>query len=227
MRLSIIVVEDHDALREVTAGFLAELGYEVREAPDAETLDELMAQWPADVVVLDVNLPGEDGYSVCGRLRAARPALGIVMLTARTAGPDRVVGYEQGADVYLAKPTANEELAAAIHSLARRLKPGPDAADLRLDEARCEIQGPGGVVALTESEAVALRALALAPGRQLEHWQLMEALGLSADTEGKAALEVRMVRLRRKLGQAGVPEAALQAVRRVGYRLQVRVVLQG
>lgn len=220
MPLSILIVEDHDALREITVGFLAELGHEVRGAPDAETMDEILAVWSPDVMVLDVNLPGEDGHSVCSRLRQARPNVGIVMLTARASAGDRVAGYERGADVYLAKPTSNEELAAAIRSVARRVRPEPEHAAFSVREAGRSFTGPQGSVLLSEAELVVLRALALAPGRQLEHWQLMEALGLESDAEAKAALEVRLVRLRKKLAQAGAKDTMLLAIRGVGYRLQ-------
>ena len=225
MRLSILIVEDHDALREVTAHFLAELGHEVRGAPDAETMDEIMAQWTPDIVVLDVNLPGEDGHSACLRLRQARPALGIVMLTARTATGDRITGYDRGADVYLAKPTSNEELAAAIHSVARRVRPQEMRPQYQLREVSRSFTGPQGAVLLSEAELVMLRGLTTAPGRQLAHWQLMEALGLEPDADAKAALEVRVVRLRKKLSQAGAPDTLLQSVRGVGYRLQEVILI--
>lgn len=220
MRLSILIVEDHDALREITGDFLTEMGHEVRGAPDAETMDEILAHWTPDIVILDVNLPGEDGHSVCRRLRAVRPHLGIVMLTARAAAADRVAGYDGGADVYLAKPTAHEELAAVLQSLGRRIRPPDVAQALALSEEARELRGPDGAAPLSEAEMVVLRALSTAPGRQLAHWQLMEALGLEADAEAKAALEVRLVRLRKKMAQVGAPEAALQSIRGVGYRLQ-------
>jgi DNA-binding response OmpR family regulator len=227
MGLSILILEDHDALREVTAEFLRELGHEVRGAAEAESFDELMAAAPADVVVLDVNLPGESGHSVCRRMRLSRPDLGIIMLTARGSALDRVAGYELGADVYLAKPTSNEELAAAIASLARRLRPqAQEEARFELQESSRRLSGPAGDLVLSEAEVRLVRALAHAPGRQLAYWQLMEALGLEDATDAKAALEVRVVRLRRKLLELGAPDPAVHAVRRLGYRLVIPVVVR-
>lgn len=220
MRLSILIIEDHDALREITNTFLSDLGHEVRGVPDAESMDAVLAHWTPDIAILDVNLPGEDCHSVCNRLRATLPNLGIVMLTARAAVADRIAGYGVGADVYLAKPTSNEELGAAVSSLGRRVRTVESSATLVLDDARRELVGPRGMVALSESDRVVLRAMSLAPGRQVEHWQLLDLLGLEANAEGKATLEVRLVRLRKKLVEAGVPEAALQSIRGVGYRLQ-------
>ncbi len=224
-RLSVLIVEDHDALREVTVAFLAECGHEVRGAADAQEMDEVLSRWPAHIVVLDVNLPGEDGHSICKRLRGARPGLGILMLTARASAADRVAGYERGADVYLAKPTSNEELAAAIGSLGRRVRPQEVEPPYLLDEVARELSGSGGRVSLSEAEAILLRTLASAPGRQVEYWQLMDALGMSTEADAKAALEVRVVRLRKKLAHIGVPDGGLLSIRGQGYRLNVAVTI--
>lgn len=226
MRLSILIVEDHDALREVTGDFLNGLGHEVRGAADAEAMDEWLVTMKPDVVVLDVSLPGEDGYSVCARLRKAIPNLGILMLTARVAQEDRVRGYEGGADMYLLKPTSNEELAAAIHSLGRRVRPAELRPKLQLNQATRTLMGPLGEVALSDAECKILRALTLAPSRQVAYWQLMEFLGLADGDEAKSALEVRMVRLRKKLLQAGAGGSTLPSIRNVGYQLLEALVIQ-
>lgn len=220
--LSIIVVEDHDVLREVTVDFLAARGHDVRGAMDAEELDELMAESPADVVILDVNLPGESGFEICARLRAASERLGIIMLTALGESAHRIQGYDVGADIYLAKPTSQEELAAAVGSLARRASPGwaeGSVAGLTLVGSAGEVRGPSGQVMLTEAEVKMLRGLAMASKRQLEYWQLLELLGMDDDTSAKAALEVRITRLRQKLHQIGAPKPAIRAVRGLGYLL--------
>jgi len=222
--VSVIVVEDNDALREVTVLFLQSRGHRVRGAPDGETLDELLADSAADVVVLDINLPGEDGLSICRRLRAGSPRLGIILLTARTAPHQRVEGYDDGADIYLGKPTSNEELAAAVQGVARRAAdlgatlPGV-AVPLKLLSDTLQVQGVTSTQDLSDAEVKIVRGLNLAANRQMEHWQLLHLLGLKDDDEGKAALEVRIVRLRKKLVAAGAPEPAIKALRRVGYQL--------
>lgn len=219
--LSIVVVEDHDVLREVTVNFLTARGHDVRGAADGQELDELMALAPADVVVLDVNLPGESGFDICSRLRAASDRLGIILLTALGEATHRVQGYDRGADIYLGKPTSQEELAAAVSGLGRRALPvfGRDGNELVILAATSEVAGPTGRAALTESEVKLLRGLALAANRQLEYWQLLELLGMDDAASGKAALEVRITRLRQKMHQVGAPVPAIRAVRGLGYFL--------
>ncbi len=153
--LNIIVVEDHDDLREVTVEALQGLGHRVRGLACAEALDAALRAAPADLLVLDLNLPGEDGISLARRVRVVRPELGIIMVTVRAQVRDKIEGYGSGADLYLAKPTSIEELEAAIKALARRLPtkvpaapPGKAAGAAGglavLDQAgRCSASGPG------------------------------------------------------------------------------------
>lgn len=221
--LSIVVVEDHDALREVTVQTLAACGHQVHGVSDAEMLDEQLLRQAVDVVVLDVNLPGEDGISICRRLRESSPRLGIVMLTVRGHAVQRALGYETGADVYLVKPTSNQELVAAIQSVGRRAVGQSAEARIHLRSETFEVQGPLGRVELTGSEVQILRGLALSVKRELEYWQLMESLGMSGQGDAKSALEVRIVRLRKKLQGVGAPDACIKALRGVGYKLMVDV----
>lgn len=221
-RASVILVEDHDTLREVTVESLSAQGHSVRGAADADELDELLMRAPADVVILDVNLPGESGWSICARLRQGSPRIGIIMLTALGAEEHRVRGYSEGADIYLAKPTSQAELAAAVTNLARRSSIGSGGGDgqlLILDEAACRVIGPLGESVLTPAEVQILRGLALAAGRQLAYWQLLELVGAHQDAHAKAALEVRITRLRMKLSAVGAPAPSIRAVRRMGYQL--------
>ncbi len=120
--LNIIVVEDHDDLREVTVEALRGLGHEARGLACAEALDAALRAAPADLLVLDLNLPGEDGIHLARRVRSARPEIGIIMVTVREQVRSRIEGYASGADLYLTKPTSLEELEAAIGALARRLR---------------------------------------------------------------------------------------------------------
>lgn len=119
--MNIIVVEDHEALREVTVAALQDMSYTVQGIDSAEALPALLETFQANIMVLDLNLPGEDGISLAQRLRKAHPALGIIMVTARTDLSDKLAGYDSGADIYLTKPTSVEELGAAIQALSRRI----------------------------------------------------------------------------------------------------------
>jgi len=99
--LDIIVVEDHDLVRLELVDFLSGPGVQVRGADDGEVLETLLRQRHADILVVDLNLPGEDGLSLCRRMRQAFPEMGLVMLTARVMPSDKTAGYQSGADVYL------------------------------------------------------------------------------------------------------------------------------
>ncbi len=223
--LNVVVVEDHDVLREVTMDALRVQGYHVYGVDCAEALADLAVQ--PDLFIIDLNLPGEDGISLSSRLRAAQPQVGIIMTTARNSIAARVEGYASGADIYLTKPCSLEELLAAVRSLARRLFERNESAKswlLRSDNQ--QLSGPGGIVALTASEFALLAGLSRAPGRQLETWQMIELLGKRLEEYSKANLEVQLVRLRKKLVQAGGDSSVLKAVRGQGYQLAVAMSIQ-
>ena len=140
--MKIIVVEDHEALREVTVAALQDMGHKVRGVDRAEALDEELPAFRPHLLILDLNLPGEDGVSLARRVRKAHPEIGIIMVTVRNQLGDKLTGYDSGADLYLTKPTSIEELAAAIQALSRRLvtwakdavQAGLDAGELRAAE---------------------------------------------------------------------------------------------
>jgi len=119
--VKIIVVEDHEALREVTVSALQDMGHKVRGIACAETLNQELQTDCPHVLILDLNLPGEDGISLARRVRKVHPEIGIIMVTARNQLGDKLTGYDSGADIYLTKPTSIEELSAAIQALSRRL----------------------------------------------------------------------------------------------------------
>jgi DNA-binding response OmpR family regulator len=221
-----MLVEDHDPLRELLSEHLRSRGHHVLAAPSAEAMDELYADRRIDIYLLDLNLPGEDGLSLSRRLRGAEPHCGIVMLTARDGLSDRVSGYSEGADAYLAKPVAVEELDAVIAALSRRVRPA-EAARLRLQTDSLRLFGPDGDCKLSAAECTLLAGLARAPDRTLEVWQLIELLGKSIEQYRKASLEVHIVRLRAKLTQVGGPRDCIVALRGKGYRLATPISLQG
>lgn len=223
--LKILVVEDFDVLREATVRMFAAHGHLAAGADCAEALDEELAGRHFDIFVIDLNLPGEDGLSLAQRVRAAHPLAGIVMVTARTTAIDAVSGYSVGADTYLPKPVEPDVLLAAVEALGRRLHaaaaPPVEAAALVLDEGARQLRGTRDEVSLTTDEVRLLTSLARATRHQLENWQLMAALGLDPETYSKSALEVRLLRLRRKLVQVGAEPVCLRAVRGAGYALNV------
>lgn len=220
--LNIVVVEDHHALRELIVEALAAYGHRVLGVDCAEALQEIFAGQHMDILVLDLNLPGEDGLSVARRLRQMQPGLGIIILTARSQMEERLAGYESGADHYLGKPVLMQELGAVVMALGQRIKGSAAmATGLRLHMGSLVLSGGGREVMLTAQEAGLLSALARAPGQRLENWQLLEQLGLS----DKVLLEPHVSRLRSKFAEVGVPNNAIKAIRQYGYQLCTALTL--
>lgn len=224
-KISILVLEDHDALRRVTVKGLEANGHQVFSAAYPEEMDEIMAQSRIDVLLLDLNLPGEDGLSICRRLRQSSPHLGIVMLTARITSQDRIQGYLDGADVYLTKPASLEEVEAAVQSVARRQSVSDIQAPWVLNQGAMTLCSPTIEEKLTDAEVNVIRALALSPHRMLETWQLLEILGLTQVQDPKAALEMRIARLRKRFSSLGT-DRAIVAIRMTGYQLAIPILVK-
>lgn len=222
-RLKILVVEDNEELREVTVDVLRRDGHLVHGAESAEAVPEHAGN--IDLMVVDLNLPGESGYSLARRIRTAQPSIGIIMLTARSSPNDKQQGYRCGADIYMSKPISNEELCAAVASLGRRLNPSLAFQALQLSPAMFSVKGPADRVALGVQELAMLVAFTRATDQRLENWQLIELLRKSDARDPKAALELQIVRLRKKLQQAGADLPAIQSIRGWGYQLCVPLVL--
>ena len=224
-KLNITVVEDHDALRAVTIEALRQQGHKVQGIACAEAIDDEGAIAPSDLFIIDLNLPGEDGLSLSKRIRRGNPRAGIIMATGRTQVDDRIAGYENGADVYLSKPVEMQELLAAVTAVSRRAelwrsRPQSEGEEgFHVDTRSLTLSGPGGTTVISASELRMLIAFQTSYARQLEYWQLMELLGHSPDDFRKASLEVKIVRLRKKLVQVGADLGCLRAIRLVGYQL--------
>lgn len=228
--LNILVIEDHDLLRAVVVETLSAQGHRVSALESVEAMESQTVTDRYDIVVLDLQLPGEDGLSFARRLRRHQPDIGIIMMTARGLTHERCAGYESGADIYLTKPVEPEELCAAARAVGRRVRNGARPATPILDRQRMTLAGRDGVViSLSSLESRVLSAMVLAPGQRLENWQLVELLGKSVDAYSKAALELHIVRLRKKLGR--LPEAvshphSIQAIRGWGYQLCIPLIFE-
>lgn len=228
-KLNITVVEDHDALRAVTIEALRQQGHHVQGIACAEALDDEAASSPSDLFIIDLNLPGEDGLSLSRRIRRGNPRAGIIMATGRVNLDDRIAGYESGADVYLSKPVEMEELLAAVTAVSRRVemwqsRPEAEGQEgFAVDSRSLTLSGPKGSTVISASELKMLTAFSTSQGQQLEYWQLMELLGHSPDDFRKASLEVKVVRLRKKLVQVGAEQGCLRSIRLIGYQLCILV----
>jgi len=231
-QIRVALVEDDPLLRKEIHFHLKQQGFLVFAVQNGKSLDELLMTEPLDALVLDLSLPGEDGISIANRIRRSIPGMGIVMLTARTALPDRIRGYEAGADVYLSKPVAPEELTLTLLSLARRVKKVDETPAWTLDLRDRSIYGaePWQKAFLTNSERALLLALAQAPSHMLETDMICELLSQRTGTSdmGKRALESLVSRLRKKLESLSGPdtEPALKAVWGIGYQLCVPVIVK-
>lgn len=224
--LNILVVEDNDELREATVHVLQDEGHRVTGVDCAEAVPERIGT--VDLMLVDLNLPGEDGLALAARLRRTQPDIGLIMMTARRLPEDKKRGYDSGADIYLTKPISFEELSAAVAALARRIRPDRPAAGLRLHTGRLVLLGGDQVeVPVSSHEATLLAALMRAAEHRLESWQLIELLSKDELHNPKAALELQILRLRKKLQQAGAPHPSIQSIRGWGYQLCAPIQLAG
>jgi two-component system OmpR family response regulator len=238
--LRLIVVDDDAGIRELLAEYLTRQGMLVTAAADGSGMWRALAQGPTDLVVLDLNLPGTDGLSLCRQLRERAPSVAVIMLTARADPIDRVVGLELGADDYVPKPFEPRELAARIRNVLRRAQPGsprpgggPGAstraprlrfAGWTLDVAARQLLAPeGAVVMLTSGEFRLLRALVEQAGRVLSRDQLLNySQGRDASPFDRS-IDLHVSRLRAKLRDDARMPALLKTVRNEGYLLASEV----
>ena len=222
MPYRIVVVEDSQALNDLLCDALTKAGYTVDGFLDAESLSEFALIKDTDVIVLDIQLPGESGLDLARRLRRLMPNLGVLMLTARTTTMDRIDGYDSGADYYLPKPISPQELVRAVKSLlARKQQFGLDSPTERFKLSRKTLMLSSGdrSIKLSVGDAAILVALASAPDQQLEHWQIMDLLSKDGDTVNRASLDVRIYRLRVRLADFVSESYPIVSIRGVGYRL--------
>ena len=232
----LLVVDDDKEIRELLARFLTKNGFRVTAARDGVEMAGALAEWRIDLVVLDLMLPGEDGLTLCRKLRATS-TIPVIMLTAKGEEVDRIVGLEVGADDYLPKPFNPRELLARIRAILRRageaaLKPvAPGAArgsyrfaGFVLDPAARRLTGADGAeVALTAGEYDLLLALVERAGRVLNRDQILDL------TRGRVAgpfdrgVDIQISRLRHKIEEDPTKPVLIKTVRGGGYVLSVPV----
>jgi DNA-binding response OmpR family regulator len=219
----VLVVDDDVTVREVVVSYLRAAGHAVVEAADGGEALRAMRSEPADLLVLDLMMPGIDGLEVCRRLRTTSD-VPIIMLTALGAEVDRVVGLESGADDYVTKPFSPRELVLRVEALLRRVgeKARPETGsvtdgDLVVDSGRHEVSLDGGRVALTSREFDLLRFLVSNPGVAYSRDQLLQQVwGWSFGDQSTVTVHVR--RLREKVERDPRRPSRLVTVWGVGYR---------
>lgn len=229
-RLDKIVIVDDDArIRDLLRRFLAQEGYDVLLAEDARALQRITQRETVDLLVLDVMLPGENGLSICRRLRQAGDKTPIIMLTAKGEDVDRILGLEIGADDYLGKPFNPRELLARIHAVLRRRPvieaPGAPTAEQEVmrfgefsfDLAARQLSRNGQEIPLTTGEFAMLKALVRHPRQSLSRDKLAQ-LARGRDFEPfDRSLDVQISRLRKLIEVDPANPRIIQTVWGVGY----------
>ncbi|MGF2733883.1 response regulator [Marinobacter sp. DUT-1] len=229
-KASILVVDDDAAIRELLQEHLSRVGYDIRTAEDGERMRLLLAERPADLIVLDIMLPGDDGFTLCREIRE-HSQVPIIMLTASSDETDRVVGLEIGADDYLAKPFSARELQARVKALLRRARfaraenPRFILFDRwRLDTLAHElIDENGQSTALSGADFALLQLFLNHPN------QILDRDTISDVTRGRESMpldrvvDVAVSRLRQRLGDQGRNPRLIKTVRGAGYLLAATV----
>jgi two-component system, OmpR family, response regulator len=219
---AILVVEDEQAIADLVRAYLKRDGFGVVWARSGEQALEELARHPVRLVVLDIGLPGIDGFEVCRRLRA-RTGVPILILSARDDEVDRVAGLEAGADDYVTKPFSPRELVARVKAILRRAGSGGEAVggdalavgDVELDRAARTASVAGEPVELTGREFDLLAALLAHPGVVLNRDRLLELAWGGEFPGGTRTVDVHVAQLRAKLGRPDL----IQTVRGAGYKV--------
>jgi len=217
----ILVVDDDDRIRDLLKRYLSREGYRVTAAPDAAAARRLMDTMAFDLAVLDVMMPGEDGFSLLSGIRhGASRETPVLLLTARGEAGDRIEGLKRGADDYLAKPFEPEELSLRCAAILRRShKEEPpeevEMSGLVFNAARGELKSGDERVRLTDAELQLLTALAARAGEPVSREELAQITSAGMER----SVDVQVTRLRRKIEPNPKEPIHIQTVRGIGYRL--------
>ena len=225
----ILILDDDARIRDLLRRYLSQEGFEVTLAEDSKTLNRILMRDAVDLIVLDLMMPGEDGLSVCRRLRANHDKTPIIMLTAKGEDVDRIVGLEVGADDYLVKPFNPRELLARIHAVLRRRPtnevPGAPSTDkevvrfgpFALNLGQRTLEKDGQDIALTTGEFAMLKALVRHPRQPLSREKLAQLARGREFEPFDRSLDVQISRLRKLIeADIGSPRY-IQTVWGVGY----------
>ena len=221
MIAQILIVEDDAGIALGLEEDLSIEGYGVEVVRDGETAVRRAREGQVDLILLDVMLPGKDGFAVCRELRKSGVATPIILLTARAAEAEKVLGLQLGADDYLTKPFSPLELRARIHAVLRRTRGRePDIyrfGDTEVDFARCELRRSGEVVPITQVEFKLLTAFVRSRGRVLSREQLLDQVWADVNC-GDRVVDTHVANLRKKIEPDSAAPRYLASVRGMGYR---------
>jgi two-component system, OmpR family, response regulator len=235
LKTRVLIVDDDQRHRDLLVKYLGNEGYDVKAVPDASAMDKQLARDRYDLLVLDLMLPGEDGLSICRRLRTQQSAPAIIMLTAKGDDVDRIVGLEMGADDYLPKPFNPRELLARINAVLRRQAAAQTASSIegastlafegwRIDLRLRELRNPAGArVAVTSAEFDLLRTFCERPGRVLSRDSLLDLTQGRSTGSFERSIDVLVSRIRRKIEPDPQAATVIKTVRSGGYIFTPRI----
>jgi DNA-binding response OmpR family regulator len=217
----IIIVEDNESLRKEIEDHLTDDGFWVRGVEDGFELNLALSESPAEALLLDLNLPNEDGLEITKRVRKAYPNIGIVILSARVRSIDRQQGYEAGADVFITKPAKPDELTLVLNNLCRRIARPVSPHQWKFDPTQLTLTTPlSAKINLTLTECNFLKELILC-GELLENHRITELFGEIdlPESVNKVRIEQLVSRLRQKIMLFSDGAPCIKAVRGKGYKL--------
>jgi len=223
----VLVVDDEESVRELIELYLTKEGFDVIAAKDGKEALRLNGEHHPDLIVLDLMLPGLDGWEVCKQIRSAS-RVPIIMLTARAEEVDRVVGLELGADDYVVKPFSPREMVARVKAVLRRGSAGPEGQEtltfpgLRIDRTQHRLEVDGEDVHLTPTEFRLLWCLASQPGRVFSRAELLDKIwGYDSESDART-VDVHIKRLRQKTKAVEKRSFAITTVWGLGYKFETR-----
>lgn len=232
-QVRVLVVEDDSAIRRGLVDALAFHGYQPLQAQDGEAAVKAALEDEPDLILLDCMLPRQSGFEALSRIRAARPTLPVLMLTALGSENDRVNGLTLGADDYIVKPFSLREVMARIEAVLRRTpaRPGDVAllsdGQVQVDLRRRVVAGRGGEAPLSERDGGILRYLAVNRSRAVDRRELLQAVwGLDPRGLETRTVDMQVARLRERIASAGAAGEWIATARGKGYRLAAGVEVQ-
>ncbi|HVL37246.1 MAG TPA: response regulator [Burkholderiales bacterium] len=221
MAQRILIVEDEEKLAALLRDYLAQEGYAVSVLHRGDAVEAWVRANGAELVLLDLMLPGKGGLEVCKALRAAHPQLAIIMVTARVDEIDRLLGLELGADDYICKPFSPREVVARVKAVLRRASRAASPAEgLALDDARFKASLGGRDLGLTAVEYQLLKVLASSPGRIFTREQLMDAMYRDERVVSDRTVDSHIKKIRRKLDAAQPGRELIHSLYGVGYKYE-------
>ena len=226
----VLIVDDDPSIRELLSMYLRKEQYEVETAADGEGAMATVARRTPDLVLLDIMMPGMDGYEVCRQIRA-QGDIPIIFITARDDDIEPIIGLEMGADDYITKPFNTREVVARVRAVLRRNRPGKPATEKRspialpqfnINPETREVHVDGNPVSLTPREFDIIHLLASSPRTVFSRQDIMTNVwGYDADYGDYRTVDTHLKRARQKLKDAGLTEVVIETVWGIGYRMIV------